>query len=465
MTSTPPIISTFPTAAAAPTEPPEAGARPVGHGGTGPVPAAATRTGGPTDPRRGDVGVDPDGVLLDGVVKRYGPQPVLDLPRLHIPHQSLTVLVGPSGCGKSTGLRVISGLETPDEGRVVINGRDVTNVAPGRRGVSMVFQDFALYPHLTVERNIAFSLRLEAKHNRRTGPSRAEIESRVAAACDLLGLSALRRRRPSQLSGGERQRVGLARAIVRRPAVLLLDEPLSALDAQLRQLARAELVRLHRELGNTVVLVTHDQLEALSMGTNLVVMNAGRVAQTGTPAEVYARPADTFVARFVGSPAMNTHLVDVTPRSDGATLGAPGLQAVVSGAVVRVAALPARVQLGWRPGDGLLEPAGPDGTIGRAAERPTAPGLVLDGVVDVIEFTGDAVIVHCTGTPGPADVPSVADAPDTAGWTVTVSAREAPPVVGQPVRVRVPAGALHLFDPADGRRLPEPNAAREADDA
>ncbi|MCM3924016.1 ABC transporter ATP-binding protein, partial [Frankia sp. AiPs1] len=274
-------------------------------------------------------GMTTDGITLAGIVKRYGAHPALDVPRLGVPAGSLTVVVGPSGCGKSTGLRVVAGLETPDEGRVLIDGTDVTHLPPGERGVALVFQDFALYPHMTVERNIDFGLRLAARHDRRFGPSRAEISSRVAEVCAMLGLSELRRRRPEQLSGGERQRVGLARAIVRRPAVLLLDEPLSSLDAQLRQRARAELVRLHRELGNTVVLVTHDQLEALSMGTNLVVMNRGRVIQAGPPEQVYRYPADTFVATFLGSPPMNLH--SVAPAGDGRVLAGPGVAARLPG--------------------------------------------------------------------------------------------------------------------------------------
>ncbi|KDA42495.1 ABC transporter ATP-binding protein [Frankia sp. BMG5.23] len=402
------------------------------------------------------------GVHFRGIMRRYGGtgRPALDVADLHLPHRSFTVIVGPSGCGKSTALRVITGLETPDEGRLTINGVDVTATPPGARGVSMVFQDFALYPHLTVEQNIAFSLRLEAKHNRGrlgllrrgaggAGPSRGEISRRVTEACVLLGLADLRHRRPGQLSGGERQRVGLARAIVRRPSVLLLDEPLSALDAQLRQQARAELVRLHRELGNTVVLVTHDQLEALSMGTHLVVMNGGRVAQAGTPEQVYRRPADVFVAAFVGSPAMNLHLVEVT--NGGGALAAPGLSARLAGPLT----LP-RAWLGWRPGDGVIE-AGPDRAA--AAGGLAGAGLVMEGLVDVVEFTGDVVVVHCVSGAAAAGETGEWDAgPDEVGparWAVTVPAQAGVPDVGTPLRVRVPARRLHLFDPVSGQRVDE----------
>ncbi|MDO3648387.1 ABC transporter ATP-binding protein [Nocardia mangyaensis] len=365
------------------------------------------------------------GVLLDGVTKRYDDDsPALDVDRLHIPGQSLTVLVGPSGCGKSTALGVVSGLIPPTDGRVLIDGTDVTDVSPGRRGVSMVFQDFALYPHMTVERNISFGLRLQAKHDRRSGLDRVEIERRVAQACDSLGLSELRHRRPAQLSGGQRQRVGLARAIVRQPKVLLLDEPLSALDAQLRQQARVELVRLHRELGNTVVLVTHDQLEALSMATHLVVMNKAKVLQVGSPAEVYRRPLDLFVATFLGSPPMNLATVTLNETHD--VLTGPGLTARLAEPVLDV---PDELRLGWRPGDGTLESGSTTGPS----------GLSVHGVVDLVEFTGDTKIAQCTGPSG--------------RWAVTVPANGPAPAVGESVRVHVPADRLHLFDPATGARV------------
>ncbi|MBL7493595.1 ABC transporter ATP-binding protein [Frankia sp. AgB1.9] len=385
-----------------------------------------------------------DGITLAGVVKRYGgSHAALDVPHLGIPAGSFTVVVGPSGCGKSTGLRVIAGLETADAGQVVIDGADVTGLPAGDRGVAMVFQDFALYPQMTVERNISFGLRLAARHDRRHGPSRDEIESRVAEVCARLGLSDLRRRLPRQLSGGERQRVGLARAIVRRPAVLLLDEPLSSLDAQLRQRARAELVRLHRELGNTVVLVTHDQLEALSMGTNLVVMNRGRVVQTGPPEQVYRYPADTFVATFLGSPPMNLHTVTpstdlVGPSGEGPVLTGPGVAARLPGG-----ARPGPVLLGWRPADGLIELADEVVEPADGLVVPADHGVVLRGVVDVVEFTGDGTVVTCV-SPG-EDTP----------WAVSIPGRDRVPVVGDPVRVRVAAERVHLFDPESGRRLDE----------
>lgn len=444
------------TATTSPDAGPATGA--TGASATG---ASATDTGvtdGSAAPPRADPAAAAlDGITLTGITKRYGGSPAaLDVPHLGVPAGSFTVVVGPSGCGKSTGLRVIAGLETPDAGRVVIGGTDVTGLPAGERGVAMVFQDFALYPQMTVERNISFGLRLAARHDRRSGPSREEIASRVAEVCARLGLTDLRRRLPRQLSGGERQRVGLARAIVRRPAVLLLDEPLSSLDAQLRQRARAELVRLHRELANTVVLVTHDQLEALSMGTNLVVMNRGRVVQTGPPERVYRYPADTFVATFLGSPPMNLHSVaagGVTVgggTGSGGTVGgvtasgAPGGEGrVLTGAGVTarlaVAPRPGAVLLGWRPADGVVEPGGQD----TEEAMPAGLGVVLRGVVDVVEFTGDGTVVTCV-SPG-EDTP----------WAVSVPGRGRAPALGDPVRVRVAAEHVHLFDPDSGRRLPE----------
>lgn len=336
-----------------------------------------------------------DGIQLIETSKNYGRHAALDTLSLSIPDSSLTVVVGPSGCGKSTMLRVISGLEKPDNGRVIARGVDITDHPPGDRGLAMVFQDFALYPHMTVEQNISFGLRLEAKHHRRTGPSRAEIGLRVSEVCELLGLGEFRKRKPAQLSGGQRQRVALARAIVRRPGVLLLDEPLSNLDAQLRMQARAELVRLHRELDTTLVHVTHVQLEAMSMATYLVVLNDGRLAQAGPPEELYERPASDFVATFLGSPPMN-----ISP----------------SGTQI----------LGWRPGDGRLVHAG------------TSNGLLLRGVVEVVEYTGDNRVATCRD----GDL----------RWSVSVTAdtRLSP---GEDITVEVPSGRVHVFDAASGLRV------------
>ncbi|HYC33055.1 MAG TPA: ATP-binding cassette domain-containing protein, partial [Gemmatimonadales bacterium] len=226
------------------------------------------------------------------------------------------VLVGPSGCGKSTALRMIAGLETPTGGRVLIGERDVTSLPPQERDIAMVFQSYALYPHMTVRENLGFGLRMR-------GAQKGDIEQRVVAAARALSLDQVLDRRPSQLSGGQRQRVALGRAIVRDPQVFLFDEPLSNLDAKLRVETRAELARLHRRLRATIVYVTHDQEEALTLGNRIAVMHGGVVEQVAPPMEVYRRPATAFVAGFVGSPAMN--LLPGEDRSDGRWQGPGGL--------------------------------------------------------------------------------------------------------------------------------------------
>jgi len=239
-------------------------------------------------------------VTLRRLAKRYDPhgRPALEELSLAVNDGEFFVLLGPSGCGKTTALRCIAGLDEPSAGEVLIGERDVTRLDPAARDVAMVFQTHALYPHLTVRRNIAFGLEV------RRVPS-AEIARRVQQAADRLGLGTLLDRRPGELSGGERQRVALGRALVREPQVFLLDEPLSHLEPTLRAELRAELLELHRALHTTVVYVTHDQIEAMAMGQRIAVLEAGRLRQLGTPAELYGRPADVFVARFIGSPGMN----------------------------------------------------------------------------------------------------------------------------------------------------------------
>jgi len=252
-------------------------------------------------------------LVLEGVEKDFGAARALAGLSLAVGEGELLALLGPSGSGKSTALRVIAGLEQADAGRVLIGGRDVTRVAPAQRDVAMVFQSFALFPHLTVRENIGFGLAAR----RTPGPER---ERRVREAAEVLDLGALLARRPHALSGGERQRVALARALAGRPDVLLMDEPLSNLDAPLRERARGEIRRLHRELGATVVYVTHDQAEALSLGERVALLDGGRLRQVGDPDEVYEHPADRVVARFVGSPPMNL----VAARAAGGVLRGPG---------------------------------------------------------------------------------------------------------------------------------------------
>ena len=237
-------------------------------------------------------------IRLVQVSKHWGVTKALDAIDLAIEPASFCVLLGPSGCGKSTTLRIVAGLESATEGQVFIDGRDVTGLAPSQRGISMVFQNYALFPHLTVADNIGFGLEV------RKVP-KADAKRRLDEAAELLGLGALLQRRPSQLSGGQQQRVALGRALVARTRVCLMDEPLSNLDAQLRQEMRHELRELQQRLKLTVVYVTHDQAEAMSMADQVVLLNQGRIEQNAPPRALYARPASTFAARFIGTPAMN----------------------------------------------------------------------------------------------------------------------------------------------------------------
>ena len=239
-------------------------------------------------------------VVFDRVGKVYtrGETPAVDDFSLEVADGEFLVLVGPSGCGKSTTLRMVAGLELPTSGVISIGGRDVTYLPPKDRDIAMVFQNYALYPHMTVLENLSFALKL--RH-----VPKDEIVRRTSAAAETLGLTPYLKRLPKALSGGQRQRVALGRAIVRNPSVFLFDEPLSNLDAKMRVEMRAEIVKLHRTLGSTMIYVTHDQTEAMTMGTRIVVMNGGRIQQAASPMEVYQRPANTFVASFIGTPPMN----------------------------------------------------------------------------------------------------------------------------------------------------------------
>jgi multiple sugar transport system ATP-binding protein len=367
-------------------------------------------------------------VVFDRVTKSYsgGARAVNELD-LEIDDGEFLVLVGPSGCGKSTALRMIAGLESVSDGRIVIGDRVVNNVAPMSRDVAMVFQSYALYPHMTVYDNLAFGLR-----NKRT--AKPEIERRVAEAARILDLEPLLKRKPKALSGGQRQRVALGRAIVREPAVFLMDEPLSNLDAALRVATRAEILKLHQRVGTTTVYVTHDQVEAMTMGDRIAVMSKGVRQQAGTPQELYTAPANLFVAGFIGSPAMNLVPVEAVAADDGA----PALRH--NGFVVRIpervahAAAGARgeVVVGLRPEH--LEVA--DGV-------PRDDAATVPAVADVVEYLGDEQLVHLHA----GDVELVAKLPVES----TVQA-------GADVTLTVPLDKLYLFDreteaavPIDGR--------------
>jgi multiple sugar transport system ATP-binding protein len=337
---------------------------------------------------------------------------------LEIADGELLVLVGPSGSGKSTVLRLIAGLETPTSGRILIGDRDVTSVAPQARDLAMVFQSYALYPHKSVRENLAFGLRV-----RRVEAAR--IDARVRATAATLGLEALLDRKPAQLSGGQRQRVALGRAMVREPTAFLLDEPLSNLDPILRAGTRAELALLHRRLAATMVYVTHDQEEAMTLGTRIAVMRDGIVEQVGAPLDVFQRPANTFVARFVGSPPMNLWRCTCRRLSDGMRAVSPAFSIDLKG-IGGAAADGCALRLGVRPHDIALVSIGEGDGAGRVAlVEPLGPATLLHLQVDGLPDELARVIV-------PAE--TRLDVEDRTGF-------------------RVRRDRLHLFDDDAGIRL------------
>jgi ABC-type sugar transport system ATPase subunit len=306
-------------------------------------------------------------VNFEGVAKRFGDVTAVERVDLDVKPGQFVTLLGPSGCGKSTTLNMIAGLEQPSEGRILIGGRDVTHLPPSERDIAMVFQSYALYPHLSVFENIAFPLRA-----RRRRTAEAELRERVGQVATALGLDALLERLPREISGGQRQRVALGRAMVRTPTVYLLDEPLSNLDQQLRVQMRSELKDIHQRLGATMIYVTHDQGEAMTLSDTIVVMSGGRVEQLGSPRELYDRPANVFVARFLGEPGMNLfegRIEGGALRGDGVAIPVAGLGAHGEGGVLA----------GIRPED--LEAVDPD----------TAP---LKGIVRTVEFLGSRMLVR-----------------------------------------------------------------------
>ncbi|MEP6558000.1 MAG: sn-glycerol-3-phosphate ABC transporter ATP-binding protein UgpC, partial [Burkholderiales bacterium] len=305
------------------------------------------------------------GVTIEGVRKSFGDVPILHGVDITIDDGSFTVLVGPSGCGKSTLLRMIAGLEEINGGEIRIGDKRVNDLPPKQRDIAMVFQNYALYPHMTVRENMAFSLALAKME-------KAQIDAKVGRAAEILALDTLLDRYPRQLSGGQRQRVAMGRAIVRDPQVFLFDEPLSNLDAKLRVAMRAEVKELHQRLGTTSIYVTHDQIEAMTMGDKIVVMKDGRIEQTGSPLELYDFPANQFVAGFIGSPAMNflpgTLRIDAgaaqVELNDGTRFAAPATEAGSDGQAVVLGTRPEHLQLvdsGGIPAKvAVMEPTGMD---------------------------------------------------------------------------------------------------------
>ena len=318
-------------------------------------------------------------VMLEGVVKRYDDVQVIHDLDLAIEKGEFCVFVGPSGCGKSTLLRMVAGLEETTRGRIRIGDRDVTDEDPARRGVAMVFQTYALYPHMTVEQNMSFGLRMN-------GHPAADIRARVAEASRILRLEDYLARKPKALSGGQRQRVAIGRAIVRGPEVFLFDEPLSNLDAELRVEMRVEIARLHQEIGATMIYVTHDQVEAMTLADKIVVLREGRIEQVGAPMDLYRDPDNRFVAGFIGSPAMN--FLDGTVADGGVEV--PALQANLNPAV----SLPppgAGVSVGLRPEHLAIDP---EGATHRVELTEALGGVSYAYLVSV---TGERVIVEERG--------------------------------------------------------------------
>ena len=334
----------------------------------------------------------------------------------------LLVLVGPSGCGKSTLLRAIAGLDTISAGTIEIDGRVVNDLAPRERDIAMVFQNYALYPHMTVAENLAFGLRLR-------GLPRAEIDQRVADAARMLGLDELLDARPRRLSGGQRQRVALGRALVREPKVFLLDEPLSNLDAKLRVAMRVEIARLHQRLGATMIYVTHDQIEAMTLGQRIVVLNDGEIQQIDTPMNLYERPANLFVAGFLGSPAMN--LLRGSLRDNG------GLQFAMDGAALPLDGLPSSAAPAWNAlrGRGIVLGLRPEHLQLASADTRHAQ---FDATLEVIEPVGNEVFLNLRF--------------GKAALVARVSP-QALPAPGATLRMQFDPARLHVFDAASGLRI------------
>jgi multiple sugar transport system ATP-binding protein len=368
-------------------------------------------------------------IRLAGVTKLFGDVAAVDDVSLEIADGEFLVLVGPSGCGKSTLLRMIAGLEDVTAGAIEIGGRDVTDLAPRNRDIAMVFQSYALYPHMTVRQNLGYGLKA-----RRT--PKPEIARRVGEVAAMLGLEQLLERRPAQLSGGQRQRVAMGRAIVRHPQAFLLDEPLSNLDAKLRVGMRASLAQLHQRLGTTTVYVTHDQTEAMTLGQRVAVMRDGKILQVDRPQQLYALPRNLFIAAFIGSPAMNL----VEAMVDGGEVSFGQFRVPLAAPVP-----PGPTVLGIRPES--------------FEDAAFAPGLpTLDVRVEVLEELGaDAhVFFHVDAAPVTAEVLEAHDEgllpADQALFTARVDARTAARVGGT-LQLAVDPARFHFFDPETGNRL------------
>jgi ABC-type sugar transport system ATPase subunit len=360
-------------------------------------------------------------VELIGIRKQYEgvAKPVIPDLDLEIAGRTMVVLVGPSGCGKSTTLRMVAGLEEPTAGKIVIDGRDVTNLAPAERDIAMVFQSYALYPHMSVFENMAFGLRI--KH-----VAEAEIKKRVTAVADSLGLTQYLERRPKALSGGQRQRVAIGRAVVRQPKVFLFDEPLSNLDAKLRGDMRREIARIHQSSNATAMYVTHDQIEAMTLADMIVVLKDGVVQQIGSPVDIYEKPANRFVAGFFGTPTMNFLGAALAQTGGSHAARGPGFEIplALSPSLRPAQAALDRIVIGVRPERLSLEKRGDD--------------VGLSGHVAMREVLGAEVVLHLESQAGPL--------------TVRADAGSAPRQ-GDTVQVWFDPKAIHVFDGATEVRL------------
>jgi ABC-type sugar transport system ATPase subunit len=356
-------------------------------------------------------------VELEHLSKRFGAVEVIRHLDLGVEAGEFCALLGPSGCGKSTLLRMIAGLETVTSGRVLIDGRDVTRVPPAKRRISMVFQSYALYPHMTVRQNIGFSLDV-------AGAPKREIVEKSDKVARLLQLGELMDRKPAQLSGGQRQRVAIGRALVRDPEVFLFDEPLSNLDAKLRVQMRLEIARLHQELETTMIYVTHDQVEAMTLADRVVVLDRGRIAQVGSPLDLYHRPENKFVASFIGSPAMNFLPAELRFGGDGEARVAVGGADLAVRTRHGTAGTAGRAELGIRPEH--ITPT-----------DPGSPEALLEGRISMLEHLGHSTILYVdTG----------------AGNLVVEDDSESAARTGDAVGLAFAPGRVHLFD-ADGQVL------------
>jgi multiple sugar transport system ATP-binding protein len=368
------------------------------------------------------------GIALRGVAKSFGSVEVIPDLSLDVQAGEFVVFLGPSGCGKTTLLRMIAGLEEVSRGEIRIGAKRVDELPPGQRGVAMVFQHYALYPHMSVRENMAFGLR-------NVGRPEPEIARKIGEAARILEIGHLLERKPTQLSGGQRQRVAIGRAIVKEPQAFLFDEPLSNLDAALRARTRIELARLHRQLQSTMIFVTHDQVEAMTMATRIVVMNAGRIEQVGTPLEIYRRPATRFVATFVGAPAMNVVPVTLAAPEDGrAVVALPGGHRV-----------PTAIPAAGLPRDGLalgiraehVSASGQGGArTGDPAGDAAGDAATIPARADVVEHLGDRTLVHARLEDGTT--------------LVYDAGSDSPVAVGDAVALRLAPAHVHLFD-GDGR--------------